>query len=399
MSFTLKNYSEKFNKHYLFLMEVFIGIAIFFLPISKALIEIGSISAIVLWLSRKVIIRESIILPRSILLPYLIFIVMGVISLFLIDHADWKLGFRGILKWLQFFGFFFLCAEWFQNKDRAHRALFIFLASMTLITFNGFYQLATGMDFLRHVSLDPGRIIRMKSSLGAPNTLAAFYLFAIPLTATLLPRFKKWRVLIFGMALLFGIGLILTFSRAAFLALFTAFFCTLIMNKKWKWLLVALGILTVAFVFSPPLYQNFIGSLNLKDISVGERIRYWTYSWEMIKSNPLLGVGLNHYLAELPHFVPVTETYRGYAHNSYLQIWAETGLIGLLSFLFPLVHLNALRSNQKPPPTLLNTCLFIGCSAFLIQAAFDNHFFSMQPAFLFWTLWGMKIANDTSDRT
>lgn len=379
------------KKNYFLLMEAFIGLAIFFMPISKAMVEIGSISAIVLWLIFKAVKKEGFLVPRTILFPYLIFLALSLVSLIPADLSDWKNGSRGLLKWLQYLGFFFLCAEWFTNESRAYRALLVFFSSMLLVTINGFYQLATGTDFLRHVSLDPGRVTRMKSSLGAPNTLAAFYLFSIPMAAACFGALKRWRIALVLIILLFGSGFILTFSRAAFLALLAAGFIALVMNQKWKWLLGLIGVLAAALILVQPFYQNFIGSLSLKDISVSERLRYWSYTWDMIQAHPFLGNGLNLYLKKLHQFVPAGEIYRGYAHNSYLQIWAEIGLIGLLSFLLPLTRLAGFFSSKQGSKTLLTTCLSVGCMAFALQAFFDNHFFSMQPAFLFWSFWGMYI--------
>ncbi len=348
-------------------------------------------SAIVLWLLLKVIKKEEFLLPRSILISYLIFFIFCISSLIYSDLSGWKLGVRGFLKWFQYFGFFCVCAEWFANKPRIYRGLFFFLCSMVLVSANGLYQLATGIDFLRHVSLDPGRITRMKSSLGAPNTLAAFYLFAIPVACAFFANLKKWRAAIAPAILLFCACLILTFSRAAFLSLIFSVLLSLIIYRQWKWLFVMLGTLAGALFLIQPFYQNFFGSLTLKDISVGERLRYWSYTWDMIQAHPFLGNGLNLYLKKLPYFIPAEEIYRGYAHNSYLQMWAEIGFIGLLSFLFPLTRLLVFISQKQVSESLLKVCLSVGCIAFAIQACFDNHFYSMQPAFLFWTFFGIYI--------
>jgi len=383
--------NAKIKKIYFLLMEVFIGLTIFFMPISKALVEIGSISAIVLWLVSKAVRKEAFLIPRTILISYLIFLLLCVASLIPAGLAEWKPGIRGILKWLQYLGFFCLCVEWFTTEARVYRALAVFFSSMALVTVNGFYQLATGTDFLRNVTLDPGRITRMKSSLGAPNTLAAFYLFAIPCAAAVFHAFKKWRIPSSAAFLLFCSGLILTFSRAAVLGLLASVFFFLVLKKKWKWLAISAGIFIVPLIFIQPLYHNFLGSLTLKDITVGERLSYWTYTWNMIQAHPFWGVGVNLYHTKLSLFLPAGDIHRSYAHNSYLQMWAEIGIFGLLSFLFPLLRLFSPARFFSAPQTPLRVCLAVGCAAFLLQAAVDNHFYSMQPAFLFFCFWGMWV--------
>lgn len=372
----------------LFLIEFFILLAVFFLSISKAVIEISTISALGLWVVRKVFKKEHFFLPRAVLVSYLLFFALCILSLWNANLSEWQQGSRGILKWLQTLGFFCLCAEWAQDERRARRLIGVFLASIILISVNGFYQLAHGTDFLRGVQLDPGRIIRMKGSLGAANALAAFYVFAIPLSLTLYEYSKKIRPLVVLMTALSAFGLILTFSRGAFLGLFCAGVFILILHRQWKLLTGLLLTLALPLFLIKPLYQNFLGSLNFQDITIGERIRYWAYTWEMIKDHPFLGCGLNLFYGKLPHYLPAEETYRGYAHNSYLQIWAETGLAGLLSFVYPLTKLANVGASRRP---FLSSCLAAGCLAFAIQAFFDNNFYAMQPAYLFWIFWGIYM--------
>ncbi len=381
------------DKAYFFLLELFILLAVFFLSISKAMIEICTISALVLWSIQKLVKREKFFLTRPVLVSYLLFFGICILSLWNANLTEWQQGSRGILKWLQYLGFFCLCAEWAQDERRARRLIWVFLASVVLISVNGFYQLIHGTDFLRGVHLDPGRITRMKSSLGAANALASFYVFAIPLSLTLFQHSKKIRPLAVFMTALSVCGLLLTFSRGAFLGLFGAGVFILILYRQWKPLAGLILILVLPLLLIEPLYQNFLGSLNFKDITVGERLRYWAYTWEMIMAHPLLGCGLNLFFEKLPLYLPAGETYRGYAHNSYLQIWAEIGLAGLLSFLFPLTQL---VKTQEQGKRFLSSCLAAGCLAFAIQALFDNHFYAMQPAYLFWIFWGVFLGLPSS---
>jgi O-antigen ligase len=82
-----------------------------------------------------------------------------------------------------------------------------------------------------------------------------------------------------------------------------------------------------------------------------------------------------------------------YAHNCYLQIWAETGIFALLSFIVFIILI--LRQGIK---TFIKThdyivlgllCAIFG---FLVHSFFDNHLYSLQLAVLFWFLAGMLAA-------
>lgn len=384
----LASYLDKsrIEKYYPCVLEVFIALTVFFLPISKAMVEIGTTAALVLWLGRKFVLREKFLLPRILTVPYFTFLSFCGLSLFSAGLSEWQAGIRGVLKWLQYLGFFALCAEHLKTPAQVRRIGWIFLASMTLVTFSGFYQLATGADFLRGQPLHPGRITRITSSLGAPNALAAFYLLAIPLALGCAGRMKP-RFIVFFLAALFGAGFILTFSRAAFFALLLSGACTFLLQRKFKELLIILAAVLLPVLAVEPLRGNFFTSINLQDITVGERLSYWAYTWEMIKEHPILGNGLNLYYQKLQLYVPPEEIYRGYAHNSYLQMWAEIGLAGLLGFLIPLT---LLFRRENSGDVFLKACLSAGCLAFAMQALFDNHFYALQPAVLFWTFWGIR---------
>jgi O-antigen ligase len=75
------------------------------------------------------------------------------------------------------------------------------------------------------------------------------------------------------------------------------------------------------------------------------RVDIWTVGWRMVEDRPVVGVGAGNFIPSLPDYIrrpgaldpgELYEPSSGlpkYAHNSYLQIWAETGLVGLLMFL------------------------------------------------------------------
>jgi putative inorganic carbon (hco3(-)) transporter len=76
-----------------------------------------------------------------------------------------------------------------------------------------------------------------------------------------------------------------------------------------------------------------------------------------------------------------------YAHNCYLQILAETGLIGLMTFLWFLFEL--IRNGYKKIKTnndLISLGLFTGFLAFLIHMFFDTQMYSLKLSMLFWIL-------------
>jgi putative inorganic carbon (HCO3(-)) transporter len=117
----------------------------------------------------------------------------------------------------------------------------------------------------------------------------------------------------------------------------------------------------------------------------------------MIKAGPFFGHGLNT-------FMRCFETYKNktvwtghmYAHNCYLQMAAEMGMLGLLSFLwliYVLFHktISAL-GRVKDEMDFLMAGLLSGLLAFLSQSLLDTNFYSLQLNAAFWLLTGVLVS-------
>lgn len=382
-----------------FLSEVFLSLAVVSLPISIALVEIGIYTSLSLWILRKIITRETLLVPRLFKISYLLFIWIALLSLLQVSTANQGVALRGLFKWLSYIMIFLMCQETFQNPAVRQRVIWIFMTSAILLTLNGFYQIWFGADFLRHYSVDvPGRLVRMQSSLRSPNGLAAFYLFALPLAYRFWFEQKTWSFKSAGYLIIFSsfcVAFIMTLSRAAFFALMISVLFYILTHQKKRTLLGMISLLFFLFMLSGDIRHNYLGTLNLRDITIAERLRFWDITWEMIKAKPLFGHGVNTYYQNFPLFAPLSETYRGYAHNCYLQMWSEMGILGVVCFLTPFAVVFYQECTRKPlfrASFELKESLLIGITAYLIQSFFDTNFYSLQVAILFWIFWGMFCA-------
>lgn len=95
------------------------------------------------------------------------------------------------------------------------------------------------------------------------------------------------------------------------------------------------------YVFNSSPYQNTterIATLTegTNDESINERVRFWRHSLEMIKENPITGIGLGNW--KFKSIMYDSKNIAGYripyhAHNDFLQIGSEIGLFGLCLYL------------------------------------------------------------------
>ncbi|MBI4341307.1 MAG: O-antigen ligase family protein, partial [Candidatus Omnitrophica bacterium] len=121
----------------------------------------------------------------------------------------------------------------------------------------------------------------------------------------------------------------------------------------------------------------------------------WVAAMRMIQDRPVLGFGLNTFMANYLDYWVGGERNPRYAHNCYLQMAAETGYIGLTAFLLLLGFLfvrivSGWRQASPPQQVLLAGCM-AGLMAFAVQAGIDTNFYSLRQAALFWVIAGLAV--------
>ncbi|MFQ6793943.1 MAG: O-antigen ligase family protein [Thomasclavelia sp.] len=79
---------------------------------------------------------------------------------------------------------------------------------------------------------------------------------------------------------------------------------------------------------------NILGKNTTNGIELSSRERFWELGLNMFKSNPIIGQGINSYdiFFNQSGIRNIQYEFAG-AHNSYIQLLAETGIIGFLLYL------------------------------------------------------------------
>lgn len=101
-------------------------------------------------------------------------------------------------------------------------------------------------------------------------------------------------------------------------------------------LLIGLILIPVAyFRFLEEIIRNILTKGGEK-IELSNREFFWNIAFSMIKENPIFGKGINSYDLYYNMLAIKKKAFAG-AHNSYLQIFAELGLVGFMLFFMPLI--------------------------------------------------------------
>jgi O-antigen ligase len=211
-----------------------------------------------------------------------------------------------------------------------------------IVLFSGYVALRTVFDYARGVNLveKGGRLAGAVSGMfGNPNDLALNMVVLLPFA--LLFAFKPgpvWRRAVTGgIALSMLATVVLTGSRGGALGLVCMVLVLVVRSVKVRPAL-AVGAVLATLAALPFAPASFWG--RMESIVVGERdptgsrqarIDLMTEAWNVFVSSPVVGIGVGQFENYNP---PGRKEAWKVAHNAVLQVASETGLLGLVPFLF-----------------------------------------------------------------
>lgn len=134
------------------------------------------------------------------------------------------------------------------------------------------------------------------------------------------------------------------------------------------------------------------------------RLQYWDAAWQMIKDYPIFGVGFGNFGSMYPAYQKVGAGEVQQAHNDYLQVFAETGVFGILcfaAFWSWFVYWGARRIYGEPllEERLLLAGMYAGVLAFLNHSFVDFNFFNPTMAMLLFILAALFYGRGTAPQT
>ena len=157
--------------------------------------------------------------------------------------------------------------------------------------------------------------------------------------------------------------------------------------------LAALGALALLWLQSPELLARFGGGLQVTPYS---RPSVWRDTVKIVRDFPLAGVGLGNFEFIFPRYQPAgTHTYFEMAHNDYLQLLVEAGVLGAACFawLFGMLArliVRRLRTAEREP-ALLALGLAAGMFGLLLHSFTDFNLHIPSNALLFVAAFGGTV--------
>ncbi|MFW5884964.1 MAG: O-antigen ligase family protein [Patescibacteria group bacterium] len=223
------------------------------------------------------------------------------------------------------------------------------------------------------VNLGGETFLRAFGTFPDPHLFAIFLNLSLPFVFYNYLKTKQKKYL--AISLLIFLAVLLSFSRAGYLALFVLIgagvFLLNIFKKSFPAFLVFLVVILISLNFFGP---RLLSSFNLQEGSVSGRIEMLSKSWQVFADRPLTGAGIGN----LPGEIDSQTDYRDpvYAHNLFLDFASELGILGL--FLLGLFVLAPLKKFLQAEVDLKTKIVMLAVLALLVHSMFETPFYSVR---------------------
>lgn len=375
---------------------------IFTLPFSKSMVEVSIAIGILSIICKKILTRKRITANTYIEILLYIFILASVISIFNTRASQIALSIRAIFsKTLKFAALFLIVKEILNTREKLTNFVIISALSCVIILIDCFVQY-----YITHVDLLHGYVSFLYVPgnpyvLGVPTASFPFqndfasWIITLIFPALCLAIFAKYKLSERCLAASIFIGLlyalVLTKVRGSWIAFAISFvILSIVKLKKAGWVMLLIIVMVGIF---------YTGHSILAMRSINDRSVMWKNSAAIFMRHPVIGNGLNTFY---DNYMKVRQDemkdkHGSYAHNCYLQMAAEIGLLGLAAFLafvgaIILKSFRALKTIKDPLYYSLILGINLGLIAFLIHSAGDTSLYSLPLATLFWLSSGTLLA-------
>ena len=299
-------------------------------------------------------------------------------------------------------------------KDKSIAVTFFFLAQMSVTDRVGLKRMYLAsllpLPYMFYVLRDQNsavsawhysdhlRISATFMDLGA-NEMAAFFVTACLVAFGLLIGARlswAWRAIYAMAATLTAVGVVLSYSRTAYIAILAGLAIILLLSRaRLKLLLPALALLIIVPVFMPPAAVERFESISIeegeRDESTDSRFEFWEEAIHHFRQHPVVGTGFHTF-----HHAEFSSREMD-VHNFFLRELVEKGLLGAVILLGLIWSITRLfwRGLVMAEPGSWYAGLMLGLTgawlALLIGNVFGDRFTHYPMIAHFWLYAGLSL--------
>lgn len=322
--------------------------------------------------------------------------------------------------------FYFIAIQIFRNPEKIRQFLWVYIIPMTFVI------IYTVINHYFHDFDDKPSHFVMKPFFKDHTSYGAILVMLLPALVYLFYHYDKLSIKFYTGVLLviYIIGIIFSYTRAAWLSLAGAIVLWMIYKLKIKFQVLVVGALVIFFFLAASWSQimmkleqnreesssNFTEHIQSmsnisSDASNLERINRWESAFKMFKEKPIFGWGPGTYMFEYAPFqhsqsltiISTNAGKLGNAHSEYIGPLAETGILGSLSFILIiiLVFVYASRIYHRLPngkDKALILSLIIGFSTYIAHGFMNNYLDTDKASAPFWGFIAVFVAYDVYQR-
>ncbi len=329
-----------------------------------------------LWLARMIALDRAIVVrwfPLS--LPFALFLFAALLSMTVALSLQASL--KEYTKWAEMFAIYIFIANNLDQSKLPRLLAAMFLAGLSEAAI-GIYQFLFQVGPEGFILFD--RFMRAFGTFEQPNPYAGYLGLIIPVAAGLVfiavsgwwlesnkqkasgarlggNFLSDWSLALLAAGALAAMvaALFMSWSRGAWLGVGAALVVTVIVQNRraFAFSIIAAFMLTFAILLSsiniiPSVVAerfsgvaDYFGVFDVRGVKVDdsnyaivERMAHWESAAMMFAAHPVLGVGIGNYAAVYPAYaLPNWSDPLGHAHNYYLNVAAEAGIVGLIAYL------------------------------------------------------------------
>lgn len=393
----------------------FLIILVVSLPVASitSVRDICLVAVFLCWLIKAILTRHW--RPRTTRLEaaWIIYGAFVVLSLFTAVDLGYSLNqFRG--EYLKNFLLFLLVVQFVTTEKRAKAILLGITAGNLIMVSVGIVEfISQGGSLITRPEASEEFRSGWASLHSGGGTYSTYLITLFPFLLWVTVAWKKWwaHALVIILATANVFSLYITFQRGAWVAFFMMVVAAIFLIPRRNWirgLCLAIFLIAVGGVLCLAPTQTLVheekteglGQLLLEpEKTIGRRFTTWRVSLEYLVDNPLIGVGFGRRspYKKYDYYKRKESGLYWHAHNTFLNLGLELGLLGLLAFFFLLSRLVWLgwRGYQKLPPGglphFLASSLLLMIVAVVFRNMFDD-FFIDDTAMLFWFLSAVVVA-------
>ncbi len=321
--------------------------------------------------------------------------------------------------------FYFLASQIFKNIKKIDTYIWLYLISLFIVVVYSLYNLSEygfWNQKMAHSVMRP--FYNDHTSYSA--IIAMFFPILIGFVIGKNEEgFKKYMAIFF--LIVFTFAIILSYSRAAWLSLVSAFVFWVLIKKKIKFRSISITILVLAaisLIFKDEIFSRLKNnkqdsSTNITqhiqsisnvstDASNVERLNRWNCAFRMFAEKPIFGWGPGSYTFQYAPFqhsdektiISTNHGDRGNAHSEYIGPLAESGILGLVFFIaivLTTIHTSVNRVYRKSQyPHIRSLCLVLLLSlvTYYFHGLLNNFLDTDKASALFWGFTSMIVVID-----